>query len=152
VLWPSGTGKRCTGKPVCTVWGGADRKGLREQDLAGRLLHWLLGFAGPRAEAEAIKDRLRSFLRDRLKLELSDEKTLITHAHDKAARFRGYDISSMHADSKLDHRGRRSVNGHIMLKVPWEVIVSLCSRYEERGKPAPRPSMLDDTDFSIVGR
>jgi hypothetical protein len=113
---------------------------------------WLLGFAGPRTEAEAIKERLRSFLRDRLKLELSDEKTLITHAQDKAARFLGYDISSMHADTKLDHRGRRSVNEHIMLKVPWEVIVSLCSRYEERGKPAPRPNMLDDTDFSIVGR
>jgi hypothetical protein len=32
------------------------------------------------------------------------------------------------------------------------VIVSLCSRYEVHGKPAPRPNMLDDTDFSIVGR
>jgi hypothetical protein len=111
-----------------------------------------LGVVGPRAEAAAIKQRLHGFLRDHLKLELSDEKTLITHAQDKAARFLGYDISSMHADTKLDHRGRRSVNGHIMLKVPWEVIVSLCSRYQERGKPAPRPSMLDDTDFSIVGR
>jgi hypothetical protein len=112
---------------------------------------WLLGFAGPKSEADAIKERVRIFLRDRLKLELSDEKTLITHAHDKAARFLGYDISSMQANTKLDQRGRRSVNGHIMLKVPREVIVSLCSRYEEHGKPAPRPNMLDDTDFSIVG-
>jgi retron-type reverse transcriptase len=38
----------------------------------------LLGFAGPRAEAEEIKQRLGQFLRDELRLELSKEKTLIT--------------------------------------------------------------------------
>jgi hypothetical protein len=46
---------------------------------------WLLGFAGPKAEAEEIKVRLQSFLRHHLNLELSAEKTLITHAGDKAA-------------------------------------------------------------------
>ncbi|HEU0042406.1 MAG TPA: hypothetical protein VFQ15_08650, partial [Jiangellaceae bacterium] len=40
----------------------------------------LLGFAGPKAEAEEIKRRLAAFLRDDLKLELSPDKTLITHA------------------------------------------------------------------------
>ena len=40
----------------------------------------LLGFAGPKAEAEEIKQRLAAFLRDDLKLELSQDKTLITHA------------------------------------------------------------------------
>ncbi|MCX4774998.1 reverse transcriptase/maturase family protein [Streptomyces sp. NBC_01285] len=40
----------------------------------------LLGFAGPKAEAEEIKERLARFLHDDLKLELSPEKTLITHA------------------------------------------------------------------------
>src|SRR5438067_1627774 len=113
---------------------------------------WLLGFAGPKAEAEEIRERLRRFLRDHLKLELAEDKTLITHAGSRAARFLGYDISSMHADDKRDYRGRRSVNGHIMLKVPWDVIVSLCSRYERRGKPEARPHMLDDDDFSIIGR
>jgi group II intron reverse transcriptase/maturase len=113
---------------------------------------WLLGFAGPKHEAEEIKGRLRIFLRDHLKRELSDAKTLITPAGDKAARFLGDAISGMHADTKLDRRGRRSVNGHIMLKVPWDVIMSFCSRYEVRGKPEGRPNMLDDDDLSIVGR
>jgi group II intron reverse transcriptase/maturase len=113
---------------------------------------WLLGFAGPKAEAEEIKGRLRDFLRDHLKLELSQDKTLITHAGEKSARFLGYEISGMHADTKIDYRNRRSVNGHIMLKIPWDVIVSLCSRYEEHGRPAVRPNMLDDSDFSIVER
>src|SRR5450432_3249808 len=40
----------------------------------------LLGFAGPKSEAEQIKQRLAAFLREELKLELSPEKTLITHA------------------------------------------------------------------------
>ena len=48
----------------------------------------LLGFIGPKHEAEAIKRQLQAFLRDTLKLELSEEKTLITHAASQAARFR----------------------------------------------------------------
>src|SRR5512135_3349511 len=61
----------------------------------------LLGFAGPKAEAEEIKRRLGQFLRDELKLELSEEKTLITHARTSAARFLGYEIATCHADDKL---------------------------------------------------
>ena len=39
----------------------------------------LLGFIGARDEAEQIKARLARFLREDLKLELSPDKTLITH-------------------------------------------------------------------------
>ena len=53
----------------------------------------LLGFTGPKAEAEEIKQRLAAFLRDDLKLELSQDKTLITHARTGAARFLGYEIT-----------------------------------------------------------
>jgi group II intron reverse transcriptase/maturase len=49
----------------------------------------LLGFIGPKAEAEKIKAQLAEFLRDELKLELSAEKTLITHARSRAARYPG---------------------------------------------------------------
>jgi len=41
---------------------------------------FLLGFIGPRSEAEEIKLKLEAFLRDHLKLDLSRTKTLITHA------------------------------------------------------------------------
>ena len=47
----------------------------------------LLGFTGPKAEAEEIKQRLSRFLREDLKLELSQDKTLITHARTEPARF-----------------------------------------------------------------
>jgi hypothetical protein len=49
----------------------------------------LLGFTGPKAEAEEIKRRLGQFLCDDLKLELSAAKTLITHGRTTAARFLG---------------------------------------------------------------
>ena len=39
---------------------------------------FLLGFIGPREEAEAIKRRIGAFLHDQLGLELSETKTLIT--------------------------------------------------------------------------
>jgi retron-type reverse transcriptase len=76
----------------------------------------LLGFAGPKAEAEEIKERLAQFLRDELGLELSPEKTLITHGRSQAARFLGYDIIVHHNDRKITG-GRRSVNGVIRLRV-----------------------------------
>ena len=53
----------------------------------------LLGFTGPKAEAEEIKRRLAQFLQEDLKLELSETKTLITHARTSAARFLGYEIT-----------------------------------------------------------
>ena len=52
---------------------------------------FLLGLAGPKAEAEEIKHRLATFLGTKLNLTLAVEKTLITHAADRA-RFLGYEI------------------------------------------------------------
>src|SRR5712692_8040588 len=57
----------------------------------------LLGFTGPKAEAEQIKARLAQFLRDDLKLDLNEDKTLITHARTSAAKFLGYEITVQHS-------------------------------------------------------
>jgi group II intron reverse transcriptase/maturase len=56
---------------------------------------WLIGFIGPKAEAEEIKQQLEIFLREELHLELSKTKTLITHARSQVARFLGYDITTI---------------------------------------------------------
>jgi hypothetical protein len=61
---------------------------------------FLLGFNGPRSEAEEIKHQLRDFLREELKLELSEEKTLITHARSEAARFLGYEVTTLQEERK----------------------------------------------------
>ena len=110
---------------------------------------WLLGFAGPKAEAEEIKRHLGTFLRDTLKLELSEEKTLITHAASQAARFLGYDIVTRYANDKLDQRGQRHVNGTIGLRLPAEVIAEHRARYERGGYPIHQVR-TSDSDFTIV--
>ncbi len=109
----------------------------------------ILGFSGPKAEAEAIKDELARFLRDELALELSADKTLITHARTHAARFLGYEITVQHSDSKLTD-GRRSANGAIALRVPREVIKAHCALYRCHGKPWHRPAMQNLPDYDIV--
>jgi group II intron reverse transcriptase/maturase len=109
----------------------------------------LLGFTGPKAEAEEIKCRLAQFLGDDLKLELSEDKTLITHARTSAARFLGYEITVMHDDQAVSV-GRRATNGTIELRVPRDVIKAKSSRYMQRGKPERRPQVMNDTDHAII--
>jgi len=113
---------------------------------------FLLGFSGPRHEAEAIKQRIGQYLRETLRLELSDAKTLITHARDNAARFLGYEVVALHADERHDQRGQRIINGLVRLKVPNDVIVEQCRRYMRNGKAVHRPERLPDDDFSIVSQ
>ena len=109
----------------------------------------LLGFVGPRAEAEQIKQRLARFLREDLKLELSQDKTLITHARTGAARFLGYEITIRHADTAI--RGdRRAVNATVGLRVPPSVIKAKCAPYLQGGKPARRPGLKNLDDHRIV--
>ncbi|GLV54478.1 maturase [Dictyobacter sp. S3.2.2.5] len=110
----------------------------------------LLGFAGPRAEAEQIKRELGHYLHDHLKLELSQEKTLITHAHRQAARFLGYDIQAQYCNEKLSADGRRRVNAHIALRVPRDVIKKKQALYQRGGKPLRRHSLASRSDYTIL--
>lgn len=105
---------------------------------------FLLGFAGTKQEAQEIKVKLREWLRDNLNLELSEEKTLITHARTKAAQFLGYHLSVMWSDQ------RTSVNGNIRLAIPEEKIQETCSRYMRHGKPIHRPERTSDSDYDII--
>jgi group II intron reverse transcriptase/maturase len=109
----------------------------------------LLGFTGPRAEAEEIKQRLAAFLHDELKLELSQDKTLITHARTQAAKFLGYEITVLHNDRKVT-RGRRSANGVVSLRVPASVIKAKQASYLSRGKPERRSQLVNEDDHTIV--
>jgi group II intron reverse transcriptase/maturase len=109
----------------------------------------LLGFIGPRAEAEEIKTKLAEFLRETLALELNTAKTLVTHARTGAARFLGYEITVQHSSTKITN-GRRSVNGRIALRVPRDVITAQCARYRRRGKPWHRSILQNLPDYDIV--
>ena len=112
----------------------------------------LLGFAGPRSEAKEIKQHLAIFLKDTLKLELSESKTLITHTRTEQARFLGYTLSVFQTDSKCDDRRRRSINGRIRLGIPLEVLRKKCRLYTQNGHPNHRAERRFDTVFSIVSQ
>lgn len=112
----------------------------------------LLGFAGPKTEAEAIKRQLGEFLHCHLQLELSEEKTLITHANTEKARFLGYEIVAQQANDQHDRHRKRCVNGRIGLRVPTDVINARCALYMKHGKPTHRPELLPDSDYTIVDR
>ena len=109
----------------------------------------ILGFIGPKAEAEEIKAKLAKFLRETLGLELNQQKTLITHARSQHARFLGYDITVQHSRDKITG-GRRTVNGTIALRVPRDVIKAQIARYRRRGKPSHRPRLQNLDDYNIV--
>jgi group II intron reverse transcriptase/maturase len=109
----------------------------------------ILGFIGPKAEAEEIKARLAAFLRETLGLELNQTKTLITHARTQRARFLGYDISVWHCNTRITG-GRRAINGKIALKVPPHVVKAQCARYRSHGKPWYRSRLQNLDDYDIV--
>jgi group II intron reverse transcriptase/maturase len=117
---------------------------------------FILGFAGPKSEAEEIREELKAFLREHLKLELSQEKTLITHAESETARFLGYEITAKQVDSYLCRtttrykHGVRAINGKITLRLPKAVVDAKCANYEKAGKPIHRVQLLNDSDYSIV--
>jgi group II intron reverse transcriptase/maturase len=120
---------------------------------------FLLGFIGPKEEAEEIKVRLAQFLRETLKLELSAEKTLVSHATEQGARFLGYEVVSQRCDTKMHLVQRagdpkpyrkRAINSVIALRLPADVVERRCSLYLRGGKPIHRAELEEDSDFSIV--
>src|SRR6266851_3855634 len=113
-----------------------------------------LAFIGPKEEAEDIKRQLRTFLLEELKLDLSEEKTLITHARSQAAKFLGYEITTLQSNRKQyrDKNGRknRRINGNIGLRVPQTVVQEKCKRYLQKNRPIHRAELLNESDYTIV--
>ena len=117
---------------------------------------FLLGFAGSKSEAETIKQNIKDFLRG-MKLELSETKTLITHATSGAARYLGYDIriacdnNQMTKQNKQHTKHRsRAINMLPVLAVPEEVARHWQRKYTKHGRPTNRPELLQSSDFEIV--
>lgn len=114
-----------------------------------------LGFTGPKSEAEKIKQRLRTFLQEELKLELSETKTLITHARSEAAKFLGYELTILQKDTKrtknkVSGTKCRSINGKVGLRVPRAVLMDKCNRYKRHNKVMHRTELLNESDYTII--
>jgi len=111
-----------------------------------------VGVSGGKEEAVQIKEEIKHFLNETLKLNLNAEKTLITHARTEKARFLGYDIHFLHEDTKRDKRGQRIINGVIGLSVPDEKIRNKMKEYMAKGKPKYRKERTTNSDYDIISQ
>lgn len=123
---------------------------------------FLIGIIGSKEDAECIKEDIRNFLADKLALELSDEKTLITHT-EKSAKFLGYEISVTKTNAqRRDKAGRlrRTYGKRVYLKVSTETVRNklldygvLEFRYQngnEIWKPKCRTGLIFNDDLEIL--
>jgi group II intron reverse transcriptase/maturase len=116
---------------------------------------FLLGFVGPKEEAEQIRQRLGNFLEEKLKLTLSVEKTLITHAVEEKAKFLGYELKVTRNGNLLSDTGdfgKRATNGCITLLMPRKVVQKYRERHSRKGKIVHRGELTPETDYTIVQR
>ena len=125
---------------------------------------FLCAVIGTKAEAEAIKQDIKRFLAEKLSLELSDEKTLITHGR-KAAKFLGYEIYiRKSAQTKRNKAGKltRPYNNKVYLRMPLETIRKKLLDYDavqivqHNGKsfykPKHRSYLINNDDLEILER
>lgn len=113
---------------------------------------FLPGLTGPAQEARAVRDRLEDYLQTNLKLTLSKEKTLITHASDEVANFLGYEIGVIRKGTLIRSGGRRASNGCITLRMPRTVVSKYRNRFSRKGKVVGRRDLLAESDYTIVQR
>jgi len=109
---------------------------------------FILGFDGPHAKAVEIKEKIGEFLKT-LKLQMSEEKTLITSATKAPARYLGYDIRVAIDNNRITN-GMRALNMNIVLKVPEEVIRQSSKKYTKSGKTVHRSELMQCSDIEIV--
>lgn len=120
---------------------------------------FIIGISGSREDAEEIKRGLTEFILERLKLELSADKTKITHSSEKAL-FLGYELRVRRSSqTKRTARGviQRTLNNSVELLVPMDRIEKFMYdrqivKQEKDGTLIswPRMSMSGLTDLEIV--
>lgn len=123
---------------------------------------FLVGIIGSKQDAQQIKENIKNFLADKLALELSDEKTLITHT-EKPAKFLGYEITVRKSNAqKRDKRGalRRTYGKRVCLNVSMEtvrkklhtlgVLEMAISNGKEIWKPKCKSGLIFNDDLEIL--
>lgn len=120
---------------------------------------FIIGINGSKEDAERIKRELTAFTAEKLKLELRDEKTKITHSSE-VAHFLGYDISVRRCSrTKKSKNGvvKRTLNYVVDLSVPFKKIEKflfdkgiVIQKQDGTLFPCHRDTLLGTTDLEIV--
>jgi hypothetical protein len=112
----------------------------------------LLGYAGTRAEATAIKEKGATCLERPLHLTLSADKTLRTQARTGRARCLGYDIGTMNSQTKFDQARRRVVIVKIGFSIPEDLLETKRKRSLRDGKAQHRAELMNDRAYDSITR
>ncbi len=125
---------------------------------------FLIAVSGSKEDAQKIKEQVRSFLKNSLRLTMSEEKTHITHSSEKM-RYLGYDIRvSRSQDTKRTKKGLQRVwYGKVQLYVPKEKWIAKLHEYgalkikkDEKGKeiwkPLHRGALMPLDDVAIISK
>ena len=125
---------------------------------------FILGVIGSKEEAQRIKEDIKSFLSESLALELSEEKTLITHTG-KSAKFLGYEITvtrDNHQRRDVQGRLRRTYGKRVRLNVSMATLRNKLLEYgvmeiklrngKEVWKPKCRSGLIFNDDLEILDR
>ena len=125
---------------------------------------FILGVIGSKEDAQRIKEDIKSFLSASLALELSEEKTLITHTG-KSAKFLGYEITvtrNNHQRRDVQGRLRRTYGKRVRLNVSMATLRDKLLEYgameiklrngKEIWKPKCRSGLIFNDDLEILDR
>ena len=125
---------------------------------------FILGVIGSKEDALRIKEDIKSFLSESLALELSEEKTLITHTG-KSAKFLGYEITvtrNNHQRRDVQGRRRRTYGKRVRLNVSMATLRDKLLEYgameiklrngKEIWKPKCRSGLIFNDDLEILDR
>ena len=121
---------------------------------------FLIAVNGNKADCEWIKGKLTEFIHNGLKMELSQEKTLITHSNE-TARFLGYDVRIRRDQQVKPWKNckQRTMNNTVELLIPLKDKIEkylfeheiVCQRKDNgRLVPVARVKMTGNTDLEIV--
>ena len=122
---------------------------------------FIIGICGNKEDCQTIKQQLSDFICNTMRMELSDEKTLITHSS-LDAKFLGYDISVRRENKAMRKKGKscikRTLNNKVNLSIPFDdkimkfLFDNKIIRQKQDGKiiPTYRPKLLTRTDLGIV--
>ena len=120
---------------------------------------FIIGVKGDRQDCEMLKQLFSVFISETLHMELSDEKTLITHSS-QSARFLGYDVRVRRNQTLKPHGNHRSrtLNNKVELLIPFadKIVPFLFDKAIIRQScdgmilPAPRKYMYRCTDLEIL--
>jgi group II intron reverse transcriptase/maturase len=119
---------------------------------------FVVAVIGSKDFATQIRDKIADFLSSNLKLELSIEKTLITHANSKRIPFLGYEVSVGGNRKTTSSNGivRRSIKGIPMLHLPHEKMRDFLFKnqymVEKNGqwKACHRANLIHSDDLEIL--